>query len=177
MSPSASAPEQRVAQRVDRHVAVGMRLHAALEGNAHAAEHEMVALAEGVHVETAADAQVMRASSGIRFRIDSASASPPAWSPDVVFRALDQARLEAERLHRHRLVGDRRAAAHRRLQGAIRPAAAEQLRGQRAPQLLARLGRGDALTPRPCSLRLSVSRTGAAGSRRSDRPGRSRAGA
>jgi hypothetical protein len=115
MSPSASAPEDRVAQRVDGDVSIGMGDDAALEGNAHAAQHEVVALAEGVHVEAVADPHHLFPS--IRLRIDSASTiSAGRGDLDIVLGTLHQARLQSEQLHRHRLVGDGNLAAHRRLQ-------------------------------------------------------------
>ncbi len=51
--------QQGVAERVDHHVAVGMREHAAIVRYAHAAHHHVVALAEGVHVVTLADAEIV----------------------------------------------------------------------------------------------------------------------
>src|SRR5690606_7254161 len=49
-------PQHRVAQRVQDHVAIAVRQHAALVRHAQAAEHHMVALAEGVDVVPLADA-------------------------------------------------------------------------------------------------------------------------
>ncbi len=52
--------EQGVAQRVDHHVAIAVGKHAALVRHAHAAEHDVVALAEGVDVIALADAERKR---------------------------------------------------------------------------------------------------------------------
>ena len=46
----AERPEQRVAQRVQRDVAIGMRAHPAHVRNAHAAQHHVIAGLESVHV-------------------------------------------------------------------------------------------------------------------------------
>ena len=54
----AERAEQRVAERVNHHIAVGVRDHAAIVGNAHAAEHDMIALAERMHVESLAYAHL-----------------------------------------------------------------------------------------------------------------------
>src|SRR5690606_38797964 len=60
--------EHRIAKRVQDHVAVAVRGDAALVGHAHAAEHDVVAFAEGVDVVTLADADAHgRNSSTIRF--------------------------------------------------------------------------------------------------------------
>src|SRR6185437_9601398 len=48
--------ENRIAQGVDHHVAVGMRNHAPAMRHAHAADDDMVARAEGVYVKPATDA-------------------------------------------------------------------------------------------------------------------------
>ena len=48
--------EHRVGQRVQHDVAVGMREHAALGRDPDAAEPDVVALGEGMHVEARADA-------------------------------------------------------------------------------------------------------------------------
>ncbi len=48
----AQRPEDGIAERVDHDVAVRVRHNAAGMRDAHAAEHDMVALAEGVHVES-----------------------------------------------------------------------------------------------------------------------------
>src|SRR5690606_25276503 len=50
--------EHRVAQRMDGDVAIAVRDHATRVRHAHAAEHHVVAVAEGVDVETMADSQV-----------------------------------------------------------------------------------------------------------------------
>ena len=50
--------EQRIAQRVQQHIAVGVRHHAVRVGHAHAAEHDEVPRSEGVHVRTETDAHV-----------------------------------------------------------------------------------------------------------------------
>ena len=50
--------EDRVDQRVQRDVGVGMSGDAARMRDAHAAEHDVIAVAEGVHVETAAGAHI-----------------------------------------------------------------------------------------------------------------------
>ena len=50
--------EDGVAQRVDHHVAIAVCLDPARVRDPHAAEHHVVAVAEGVDVEALADAQV-----------------------------------------------------------------------------------------------------------------------
>ena len=96
-----------------------------------------------------------------RLRMNSASArSAGVVTLMLSSRAFDQQRPQAQALHRHRLVGDRRAVAHRRLQRAGQAAAPEQLRRQRAPQAL-RAARSCCCAT-ASSARLSVSRTGAA---------------
>src|SRR5690606_25764217 len=47
--------EQCIAERMQQHVAIGMRQQAALMWNPHAAERDEVALAEAMHVVTVAD--------------------------------------------------------------------------------------------------------------------------
>ncbi|MCY1284810.1 hypothetical protein D9M70_337280 [compost metagenome] len=47
--------EQRIGQRVQQHVAVGMGDQAELVGDSHAAEGDEIALAETVHVVAVAD--------------------------------------------------------------------------------------------------------------------------
>ena len=54
----AHGAEQRVAQRVNHHVAVRVRDDALRMGDAHAAEHDMIARAEGVHVHALSDSHV-----------------------------------------------------------------------------------------------------------------------
>ena len=56
--PEPGGAQQRIAQRVQQHVAVGMRHDAVAVGNAHAAEHDEVPGPEGVYVRTEADAHV-----------------------------------------------------------------------------------------------------------------------
>src|SRR5690606_28991718 len=51
--------EDGVAERVNHHVAIGMRQHAALVRDAHAAEHHVVALAKGVHVVALTDPELL----------------------------------------------------------------------------------------------------------------------
>ena len=53
----AQGPEQRVGERVQDDVAVGMGRDAALVRNAHAAEPDVIAGRESVHVESGADAR------------------------------------------------------------------------------------------------------------------------
>ena len=52
------APQQRIADRVQQHVPVRVRTKAPVEGNPAAADAEMVARLEGMHVEAVADANV-----------------------------------------------------------------------------------------------------------------------
>ena len=46
----ANGPQQGVADGVDQHVAVGVGLQAAMVGDAHAAEYDLVASAEAVYI-------------------------------------------------------------------------------------------------------------------------------
>ncbi len=50
--------QQRIAERVQQHVAIGMREQTMIMGHAHTAEHHMVAGPEGVNVIADADAHV-----------------------------------------------------------------------------------------------------------------------
>ena len=63
---------------------------------------------------------------------------------EIVFAALDQQRAQPLPLHRHRFVGDRYASRKRGVQRAAELHAPEQLRRERAPQMLAGLGAVDA---------------------------------
>jgi hypothetical protein len=47
-----------VDQRMQRHVGVGMSGHTPRMRNTHPAEHDVIAVGEGVHVESVADAHV-----------------------------------------------------------------------------------------------------------------------
>ena len=61
ISPSASAPRMRVGQRVQADIGVGMAGELLRVRNTHAAEHDMIAGREGVHVDAAAGAHVAKA--------------------------------------------------------------------------------------------------------------------
>src|SRR5690606_31432417 len=51
--------QDRIAQGMDDHVAVGVRQHAALVGDPHAAQHRVIAVAEGMHVIALSDPDVL----------------------------------------------------------------------------------------------------------------------
>ena len=53
--PEPGGAEQRIAQRVQHHIAVGVRRDPPRMRHAHAAQHDEFARTEGVHVETGAD--------------------------------------------------------------------------------------------------------------------------
>ncbi len=63
ISPSASAPRMASTKRVQADVAVGMRNHAAVERDADAADRDMIAGAESVHV-------IARGAAGIAGQLD-----------------------------------------------------------------------------------------------------------
>ena len=58
MSPSPAAPSSASHQRVQQHIAVGMRDDAAGVRHAHAAQHDEVAGAKGMYIEAGADPHV-----------------------------------------------------------------------------------------------------------------------
>src|SRR5688500_15751756 len=62
--------EHRVAQRMDHNVAIGMRQHALRMRHAHATKHDVVARAEGMHVEAVADAEVGNGGAHRRVRME-----------------------------------------------------------------------------------------------------------
>ena len=76
-------PENGVDQRMQHHVGIGMAGQGLAMRDAHAAEHDMIAVAEGMHVDAGADAQVAQRACKQRFgageilRSASASYCPP----------------------------------------------------------------------------------------------------
>ena len=75
--PIGQGAEERVGQGVQDHVAVRMADEPRSCGNAHAAEPDVIAIAEGVHVEARAEAGHI----GHRLRL-SCAARPPRNPPD-----------------------------------------------------------------------------------------------
>ena len=73
----AERAENGVDQRMQHHVGVGMSVQPAVMGNADAAEHDMIAVAEGVDVEAHAGADIVEQSGS---RGHSLHRNPPAWS-------------------------------------------------------------------------------------------------
>jgi hypothetical protein len=104
----AERAEHSVAERVNHHIAVGVRDDTATVGNAHAAEHDMIAVAERVYVEPLAYAHftghrsILRALQYARRHRQVGRAG----DLDIERRALHQHRPHALPLHRLRLVGD-----------------------------------------------------------------------
>ena len=126
-------------------------------GNAHAAEHDVVAGAECVHVEAMADAR----SSLIGAPTMEANRRQvrPGGDLEVVLAAFDQQRAQALRSIAIDSSVTATPASRAASSARVSCSAAEQLRRQRAPQAFARLGAVDAAV---VAGRLSVSRTGAA---------------
>ena len=137
MSPFAERAEHRIAERVNHHIAVRVRHHAAMVRNAHAAEHDVIAVAEGMHVEPLAYPHpIGHLRSSALFNIRAATAQ--------IRRARD---LDIERraLHQHAAATPSRSmacassvtvmsGAHGLLERVLELRKGEHLRRQRAPQ-------------------------------------------
>ena len=131
----AERPQHGIAQRMDHHVAVGVRDDAAVVGNAHAAEHDVVAVAERMHVETLADshfAGIVRFSAA--FSIRAAAARSEARVTLMLNGEPCTRAAGAEPLHRLRLIGHRGVRARRLLERLRQSTQSKGLRRQRAPQ-------------------------------------------
>ena len=50
-----SGPQQRVTQRMQQHIAIGMSDQPALMRDAHSAEHDMIAVTKAVNIVTVTD--------------------------------------------------------------------------------------------------------------------------
>ena len=69
-----------IAQGMDDHVTITVRFHAAIMRNAHATQHDMVAFAEGMHIEALADTDAGKIRHGVVLRkniIECGSGVPP----------------------------------------------------------------------------------------------------
>ncbi len=61
--------EQRIAERMKQHIAVGVGDETVIVGDAYTADHQMVAIAEAMDVEAVADSHHARVSQRLRARV------------------------------------------------------------------------------------------------------------